>query len=131
MSNPFQAAAAARPLTDDKTLAARITARDGVAFEALMRQHNGRLFRVARAILKDDAEAEDVLQDAYLDAYRNMSKFRGDSQLGRDHRGGSGMISGDHHRANASASGARHGMLRFFTRRVDHSDETREAELLL
>ena len=82
MSNPFQAAAAARPLTDDKTLAARITARDGVAFEALMRQHNGRLFRVARAIRKDDAEAEDVLQDAYLDAYRNMSKFRGDSQLG-------------------------------------------------
>jgi RNA polymerase sigma-70 factor (ECF subfamily) len=33
-------------------------------------------------VLKNDAEAEDVLQDAYLDAYRNMARFRGDSQLG-------------------------------------------------
>jgi RNA polymerase sigma-70 factor (ECF subfamily) len=55
---------------------------DHRAFEALMRQHNGRLFRVARAILKDDAEAEDVLQDAYLDAYRHFQDFRGDSQVG-------------------------------------------------
>jgi RNA polymerase sigma-70 factor (ECF subfamily) len=55
---------------------------DHRAFETLMRQHNGRLFRVARAILKDDAEAEDVLQDAYLDAYRHLSEFRGDSQVG-------------------------------------------------
>ena len=46
-----------------------------------MRRHNGRLFRVARAIVKDDAEAEDVLQDAYLDAYRNIARFRGESQL--------------------------------------------------
>ena len=38
------------------------------AFEAVMRQHNGRLFRVARAILKDDSDAEDALQDAYLEA---------------------------------------------------------------
>jgi RNA polymerase sigma factor (sigma-70 family) len=55
---------------------------DHRAFETLMRQHNGRLFRVARAILKDDAEAEDVLQDAYLDAYRHLPEFRGDSQIG-------------------------------------------------
>jgi RNA polymerase sigma-70 factor (ECF subfamily) len=46
-----------------------------------MRRHNARLFRVARAILKDDAEAEDALQDAYLDAYRHMDDFRGDAQL--------------------------------------------------
>lgn len=51
------------------------------AFEAVMRRHNGRLFRVARAILKDDADAEDALQDAYLDAYRHMQDFRGDAQL--------------------------------------------------
>jgi RNA polymerase sigma-70 factor (ECF subfamily) len=51
------------------------------AFEALMRQHNGRLFRVARAILNDDADAEDALQDAYLDAYRHIGDFRGDAQL--------------------------------------------------
>jgi RNA polymerase sigma-70 factor (ECF subfamily) len=51
------------------------------AFEAVMRQHNGRLFRVARAILRDDADAEDALQDAYLEAYKHMGDFRGDSQL--------------------------------------------------
>ena len=47
-----------------------------------MRRHNTRLFRVARAILKDDAEAEDALQDAYLDAYRHLAEFRGSAQLG-------------------------------------------------
>lgn len=46
-----------------------------------MRRYNGRLFRVARAILKDDSEAEDALQDAYLAAYRHMGDFRGGSQL--------------------------------------------------
>lgn len=47
-----------------------------------MRRHNTRLFRVARAILRDDAEAEDALQDAYLDAYRHIGEFRGRAQLG-------------------------------------------------
>lgn len=47
-----------------------------------MRRHNGRLFRAARAILKDDTEAEDAVQDAYLDAYRHMPEFRGHSQVG-------------------------------------------------
>lgn len=68
-------------IADDMTLAARVASRDQVAFESLMRRHNGRLFRVARAIVKDDSEAEDVLQDAYLDVYRNISRFRGESQL--------------------------------------------------
>jgi RNA polymerase sigma-70 factor, ECF subfamily len=54
---------------------------DAGAFEALMRRHNQRLFRVARAILGDDADAEDALQDAYLDAYRHMSEFRREAQL--------------------------------------------------
>jgi RNA polymerase sigma-70 factor (ECF subfamily) len=46
-----------------------------------MRRHNGKLFRVARAILKEDADAEDALQDAYLDAYRHIGQFRGGAQL--------------------------------------------------
>src|SRR5215210_7298775 len=66
---------------DDAELVRRIGLNDPAAFESLMRQHNGRLFRVARAILKDDAEAEDALQDAYLDAFRHISAFRGASQL--------------------------------------------------
>jgi RNA polymerase sigma-70 factor, ECF subfamily len=77
MPNTAQASAA----RNDADLARRIGLNDQAAFESLMRQHNGRLFRVARAILKDDAEAEDALQDAYLDAFRHISAFRGDSQL--------------------------------------------------
>jgi len=50
-------------------------------FERLMRQHNQRLFRVARSILRDDADAEDALQDAYVQAYRKLGDFRGDSEL--------------------------------------------------
>ena len=66
----------------DAELVGRIIQRDHDAFEALMRQHNGKLFRVARSILKDDAEAEDALQDAYLDAYRHIGEFRGNARLG-------------------------------------------------
>ena len=46
-----------------------------------MRRYNSRLFRVARAILRDDAEAEDAVQDAYLQVYRKLHEFRGDSQI--------------------------------------------------
>jgi RNA polymerase sigma-70 factor, ECF subfamily len=67
---------------DDPNLAARIADGDAAAFESLMRKYNGRLFRIARAILKDDSDAEDALQDAYLDAYRHMREFEGISQLG-------------------------------------------------
>jgi RNA polymerase sigma-70 factor, ECF subfamily len=54
-------------LADDE-LAVRIARADHAAFETLMRRHNGRLFRVARTILKDEAEAEDALQETYLEA---------------------------------------------------------------
>jgi RNA polymerase sigma-70 factor (ECF subfamily) len=50
-------------------------------FERLMRQHNQRLFRVARSILRDDADAEDALQDAYVQAYRKLGDFRGEAEL--------------------------------------------------
>ena len=66
---------------DDAELVGRIAGHDQAAFEVLMRRHNGRLFRVARAILKDDAEAEDALQDAYLDAYRHIDDFHGGARL--------------------------------------------------
>ncbi|HKW92251.1 MAG TPA: RNA polymerase sigma factor [Methylomirabilota bacterium] len=65
----------------DSELARRVARDDQEAFEALMRRHNSRLFRVARAILRDDVEAEDTLQDAYLEAYRHMAEFRGGAQL--------------------------------------------------
>ena len=46
-----------------------------------MRRHNSRLFRVARAILKEDAAAEDAVQEAYLEAFRQAGTFRGDAQV--------------------------------------------------
>lgn len=65
----------------DAGLAARIAGGDQVAFTTLMRRHNQRLFRTARSILHDDAEAEDALQDAYLLAYRSIDSFRGEASL--------------------------------------------------
>ena len=53
-----------------------------MAFALLMRRFNRRLYRLARAIVGNDAEAEDALQEAYLSAYRCLSQFRGDSSLG-------------------------------------------------
>lgn len=50
-------------------------------YELLMRRYNRRLFRTTRAIVKDDAEAEDVMQEAYVRAYANLSAFRGESSF--------------------------------------------------
>jgi RNA polymerase sigma-70 factor, ECF subfamily len=65
----------------DTELAARVAQGDQAAFEALMRRYNRALFRTARAILRDDAEAEDALQEAYLQAYRTIGGYRGDARL--------------------------------------------------
>jgi len=54
---------------------------DPAAFEQLMRRHNRALYRTARSIVKDDAEAEDVLQEAYILAFRGMQNFRGESSM--------------------------------------------------
>jgi RNA polymerase sigma-70 factor (ECF subfamily) len=54
---------------------------DTAEFEQLMRRHNRMLFRTARAILHDDAEAEDALQEAYIKAYGAMGSFRGDAKV--------------------------------------------------
>jgi RNA polymerase sigma-70 factor (ECF subfamily) len=65
----------------DADLARRVAAGDTAAFETLMRRHNRTLFRTARAILRDDAEAEEALQDAYLRAYQAIGGFRGEAKL--------------------------------------------------
>ncbi|WP_233858260.1 RNA polymerase sigma factor [Paraburkholderia sp. HD33-4] len=66
---------------DDVQIVRRIVAGDHDAFELLMRRHNRRLYRLARATLRNDAEAEDALQDAYLNAYKAIAQFRGDARL--------------------------------------------------
>jgi len=65
----------------DAEIAGRIAAGDNAAFESVMRAHNQQMFRIARAILKDDAEAEDALQDAYFEAFRKIDTFRADARL--------------------------------------------------
>lgn len=51
------------------------------AFAALMQRGNQRLFRVARSIVRDDGEAEDVLQEAYVRAFANLAAFRGEASI--------------------------------------------------
>jgi RNA polymerase sigma-70 factor, ECF subfamily len=65
----------------DLEIAARIAAGDRDALTKLMRRYNQRLFRTARSILKDDAEAEDAVQEGYLHAYQAMGQFRGGAKL--------------------------------------------------
>ena len=65
----------------DGEIAHRVANGDEDAFHLLMRRHNQTLYRTARSILKDDAEAEDALQESYLLAYRAMGSFRGDAKL--------------------------------------------------
>lgn len=65
----------------DLELAGRIASGDMLALQHLMRRHNQTLYRTARSILKDDAEAEDAVQEAYVQAYRAMDHFRGDAKL--------------------------------------------------
>jgi RNA polymerase sigma factor (sigma-70 family) len=65
----------------DLGIARRIAGGDQEQFTALIRQYNRRLYRLARATLRDDAEAEDALQDAYLCAYHGIQDFRGDAAI--------------------------------------------------
>lgn len=80
MSSAGIAPASVAP-SEELMLAQRISTGDRAAFETLMRRHNRRLYRIARAALKNDAEAEDALQDAYLIAYRSLPRFRGEATL--------------------------------------------------
>jgi RNA polymerase sigma-70 factor, ECF subfamily len=62
---------------DDLVAAAR--SGNPAAFELLMRRHNQRVYRVVRAVLRDDADVEDVMQQAYLAAFAHMEQFAGTS----------------------------------------------------
>ncbi|HJV28827.1 MAG TPA: RNA polymerase sigma factor [Aromatoleum sp.] len=79
--SPSDAAIAQTEPGTDTALVDRILAGDVLAFERMMRLHNRRLFRVARSILRDDAEAEDAVQDGYIEAHRALAGFRGEAKL--------------------------------------------------
>lgn len=61
----------------DQEVVDRVRAGETALYEVIMRRYNQRLYRIARAILHDDAEAEDVMQDAYVRAYAHLDQFSG------------------------------------------------------
>jgi RNA polymerase sigma-70 factor (ECF subfamily) len=63
----------------DEEVVARVLAGEAALFEILMRRHNQRIYRIVRGILRDDGEAEDVMQDAYVRAYQHLGQFEGRS----------------------------------------------------
>jgi RNA polymerase sigma-70 factor (ECF subfamily) len=65
----------------DEELVAATRRGEGAAFAAIMQRHNRRLYRAARGILRNDAEAEDVVQEAYVKAYAALGDFRGAAGL--------------------------------------------------
>ena len=75
-STPLEsgAAFAAEP---DESLVRRVCAGETACFELLMRRHNERIYRTVRAVLGDDADAEDVMQQAYVSAYQHLDGFEG------------------------------------------------------
>lgn len=66
---------------DDMELARRTLARDGSAFRTIMQMHNQRLYRLARGIVRNNSEAEDIVQEAYVRAFAHLRSFRGESSL--------------------------------------------------
>jgi RNA polymerase sigma-70 factor (ECF subfamily) len=65
----------------DDDLVARVRAGETALYEALMRRYNQRLFRAIRSVIRDDAEAEDVLQDAWVRAFEHLAQFEGRSSF--------------------------------------------------
>ena len=72
---------ARRSDTGDAELVRRALARDEAAVRAIMQANNRRLYRLARGILRNDSEAEDVVQETYVRAFTHLESFRGDSSL--------------------------------------------------
>jgi RNA polymerase sigma-70 factor, ECF subfamily len=67
--------------SDDAELVRRALTRDDTAFRTIMERYNRRLYRIARSILRNYSEAEDVVQEAYITAFTRLGGFRGDSSL--------------------------------------------------
>jgi RNA polymerase sigma-70 factor, ECF subfamily len=70
-------APAGAPELSDSGLVERVRAGDAAAFELIMRRHNRRLFRLARSVLRNGAEAEDVVQETYVRAFAKLDDFKG------------------------------------------------------
>ncbi len=68
-------------VSDDAELVQRALASDAAAFRAIMQKYNRRLYRIARGVLRNNADAEDAVQDGYVSAFTHLASYRGDSTL--------------------------------------------------
>jgi RNA polymerase sigma-70 factor (ECF subfamily) len=80
MSQAIAALPAAAELADEQ-IVERVRAGDTALYEILVRRHNQRLYRTVRAILREDRDVEDVMQQAYVDAYTHLDQFKGDAKF--------------------------------------------------
>ena len=71
----------ATPVDDEATLIAQLRAGDEAAFEQVVRQYGGRLLAVARRIVGTEEDARDVVQDAFMNAFKNLDRFEGNAKL--------------------------------------------------
>ena len=71
----------ATPVDDEATLLAQLRAGDEAAFEQVVRQYGGRLLAVARRIVGTEEDARDVVQDAFMNAFKNLDRFEGNAKL--------------------------------------------------
>ncbi|OBQ82488.1 RNA polymerase sigma factor [Mesorhizobium sp. WSM3873] len=81
MKSASQAAAVSAAEAGEMALVHRALARDPGAFRLIIKTHNQRLYRIARGVVRNDAEAEDIVQEAYMRAFASLDSFRGDASL--------------------------------------------------
>jgi RNA polymerase sigma-70 factor (ECF subfamily) len=81
MKNVQTALAIAHDKLDDDQLVELARAGEPGAFRGIMQRHNRRLYRVARGVLGEDSEAEDVVQETYAKAFQSLAGFRGEASL--------------------------------------------------
>ncbi|HJQ99516.1 MAG TPA: RNA polymerase sigma factor [Candidatus Polarisedimenticolaceae bacterium] len=65
----------------DEEVVSRVLAGETALYEVVMRRHNRRLYRVVRGIIGNDRDVEDVMQDAYVEAFQHLARFEGRSRL--------------------------------------------------
>src|SRR5262245_36009930 len=81
MATQINARGAPLESLDEPALVALARAHDGEAIRIIIRRYNRRLYRVARGVLGNDSEAEDVVQETYVRAFTKLDRFRGESSL--------------------------------------------------
>lgn len=66
----------------DEEIVERVVKGEQHLYESLMRKYNARMYRISMSIINDDKEAEDIMQTAYINAYRQLANFQGRSSFG-------------------------------------------------